>query len=1126
VATRKETVQLILDDRFTAGMAKAATAAALLNRELDALNGAGGGRRTEMTVRNIGNEVAVVSRKAREGSASIDQFSGRLSLLARTAAVLGPALAPIGTVGVAAVAGLANQFGVAAIGAGVAIAAFQGVGDALEAVNTAALEPTEENLRAARDAMAQLSPAAQDLVGQLRSMAPALRDIRDAGAANLFPGLIDGLESLEPALEGVERIAASVGQALGNIAADAGASLGSERWADFLNFIETEAPPALEQMAASVGDVAHGMSELWMAFAPLNRDFGDWVARTADSFDDWATGLAATEGFADFVTYVRETGPQVGETFGAIANALLQIGEAAAPLGGPVLQAVESIADVVAALADSNLGTPIMAAVTAMSALSLATKAWGGITTSSAAQATAAQLGYGAALRQNLALSGTFGATAQTRAASLRDQAKATDEVRGAALRGATALGGLALATTGVADGFAAANTASLAMMGTLAGPWGAAVGAAVGLMMDASNASVSFSDSAQATSLALESMIPEDIRAALSVVNDDLARQADLTAASSSGFFDLGGQLEAIKNPIDTVQAQWQRLTGATADQEERQRDLQAALEGTTGLMQTFGVAAGDGTDLSRLFAMASEDVAEAAQQEADAIEASAAAMRAKREATLSAFDAETQYRQALKAAQAQAERNEAGIRGSSDAALANRQALSSLAAAWNNQSDAVKNNGERFREARRSFIETAVAMDVPRAAARRLADSILEIPEKRNTKMTEQGMAQVRSAAEMVTRAILQIPTSRTTTHTFVTRRVGESSFGPRDGFASGGFTGRGGKYEPAGIVHRGEVVLPQEVVRRDKAHLSSRYGHLPGMSSLPGYADGGLVSSYRSMAGADSETARFARAVRESEQGLRAEMRVRTRLLEKAVEAATKEADAQKERLQFLKDERKALAADVAGRFSDSPFSGNADILRDVPGELYEAARQFAISKSGQQQATVDQGDLDAYLASLSSGERGAAMASIRAGQLQNQTRDANSLAASLGMLRAQGLPDSVIAEIARNASLDEARFYGSNAGASSQLADLFAQRDSAAQGAGGRAGGTLDNEIRAQSAASREAVAELRESKGLLRQAERRLAQIERRLEDAPERTGAAVGRAVNSAASSGQRKGRG
>lgn len=66
-------------------------------------------------------------------------------------------------------------------------------------------------------------------------------------------------------------------------------------------------------------------------------------------------------------------------------------------------------------------------------------------------------------------------------------------------------------------------------------------------------------------------------------------------------------------------------------------------------------------------------------------------------------------------------------------------------------------------------------------------------------------------------------------------------------------GGYTGPGGKYEPAGIVHRGEVVFSQEDVARIGLAplLSLRRGDLDvptvrGMSPLPGYASGGLVST----------------------------------------------------------------------------------------------------------------------------------------------------------------------------------------------------------------------------------------------------------------------------------------
>ena len=53
---------------------------------------------------------------------------------------------------------------------------------------------------------------------------------------------------------------------------------------------------------------------------------------------------------------------------------------------------------------------------------------------------------------------------------------------------------------------------------------------------------------------------------------------------------------------------------------------------------------------------------------------------------------------------------------------------------------------------------------------------------------------------------------------------------------GFADGGYTGDGGRLEPAGVVHRGEFVLPADVVKR----LGVR--NLEGLRR--GYANGGLV------------------------------------------------------------------------------------------------------------------------------------------------------------------------------------------------------------------------------------------------------------------------------------------
>ena len=59
----------------------------------------------------------------------------------------------------------------------------------------------------------------------------------------------------------------------------------------------------------------------------------------------------------------------------------------------------------------------------------------------------------------------------------------------------------------------------------------------------------------------------------------------------------------------------------------------------------------------------------------------------------------------------------------------------------------------------------------------------------------------------------------------------------------YSEGGYTGPGGKFEPAGIVHRGEFVLPQEAVRSIGL---ARLEHMRSNHSLPGYASGGLVGA----------------------------------------------------------------------------------------------------------------------------------------------------------------------------------------------------------------------------------------------------------------------------------------
>lgn len=68
-----------------------------------------------------------------------------------------------------------------------------------------------------------------------------------------------------------------------------------------------------------------------------------------------------------------------------------------------------------------------------------------------------------------------------------------------------------------------------------------------------------------------------------------------------------------------------------------------------------------------------------------------------------------------------------------------------------------------------------------------------------------------------------------------------VGSGIFGAIFGFADGGYTGDGGKYEPAGVVHKGEYVMSKKATSR----IGVRNLEALHRGALGGYADGGFVT-----------------------------------------------------------------------------------------------------------------------------------------------------------------------------------------------------------------------------------------------------------------------------------------
>lgn len=852
MTVRREKVILDLEDNLSPGMLRAAAATKVLDRSLDGL-----GSSTVIVERNVhtltddNRGLTAMARKAGIANSEFRDLSARTLILADAMAMVTPAMIPIGAAAVPLLSGLASALGMSTLAAGGAIFAFQGVGDALSALDKYQLEPTETNLHALQLKMEAISPAAREMARTLHDLGPELAALREAGQAGYFPGITRGLENLETVLPKFSMVLNAIGDASGDAFAQGTRSLASDRWTDFYDFLATEARPTLMTMAQATGDLAHAMSELWMAFEPLNKTGLDWLADGAAALDRWATGLSRTDGFQAFIDYIQSTGPQVGATLAAIGNAIVQIVEALAPLGGPALRGLELLADTIAIIADSPAGPAILALVSSLAALRMAARAFDSTMRSGPLVSTKQMIA-------DLRTVGSTGVVAWSRnTQQAAAYATATQRIRSnLAGMGKTAglVGGLAFATSGMADKMHLANTASMALMGTMAGPWGAAVGAGIGLMMDLGASQERADEAAKEFSATLDQQTGALTENSRAWVVNKLQTEGAYEAAAKLGIgaSELTDAVMGGAAALEQLAAKYQ-LVNAEAQKYGRG-------SGGRGVSPVSGNIAANSALLDTLFGVSSTvDAGKDKWNEySDAMESSSAstagntaahrantlairanidAMAAARAERLKNSNAEIAWSQALLDARQALRDNGKTLSFNTQEGLDNRRALNGMIAAWNDLGEKAQNAPGRFKAAQKAIVDQAVAFGMSRKAAEAYVKKLMEIPPKRVTRITlEDSAARARLAT---LKAMLDAVKSKTITVSV--RRQG-GPVAPGKYYDTGGYTGPGGRHEPAGIVHRGEVVIPQDLVKRDWGLLKSRYGHLPG------FADGGFAGGMR--------------------------------------------------------------------------------------------------------------------------------------------------------------------------------------------------------------------------------------------------------------------------------------
>lgn len=542
-----------------------------------------------------GNSARSSSAGFDQSGRSINQLTGRIGLAIDAVLTLGAAAVPIGAVAAQAAGGLAAMGAAAVIAGGSAVVAFQGVADAVEAVQKFQDDPTWDNARAAHEELDKMSSSARQFVMQYQRMRPVLSDLQDAAADGWFPGLTKSLRDLDDLAPKLEEILLKTGTVGGDLVAQSTESLAGPRWEEFYGFLADEVPTAMSSLFRIMGDLGHGAAQMWMAFDPGNDAFIDWVEGVASGFDQWASSADGRQDIADFLAYARESGPQVGAFFAALGDALISIVQAAAPLGGPTLAALTAVLEVVGAIAGSDMATPLLAAVAAMRLMSraqaLVTSGQGRL---NAAMATTTRSTTALTRAQAAALNGS-GLTGTALGAALvapraGDVRRQQEEQRRARLgMGAQAIG-VGLLASGAASEIGLTNTAMLTLAGSMAGPVGAALGAVAGLSMDAAAANDDLTDSLKAAGAAISS---GDFASSVTAMTDAQSKLADFKKDMDPNDWSNGLDLGFYKNTIEgwLGDSDVEEGEAAYAKLEAQMRSNQ---EAAAGLGEAFGLAMG----------------------------------------------------------------------------------------------------------------------------------------------------------------------------------------------------------------------------------------------------------------------------------------------------------------------------------------------------------------------------------------------------------------------------------------------------------------------------------------------------------------------------------------------------
>lgn len=208
--------------------------------------------------------------------------------------------------------------------------------------------------KAQSDAMAALSPAQKKAAKGIDSLKTAWNGFLDDNDPVILGAMVKGMGALEKALGPLGVFLTPVAGAFGTMFDAFGNAAASKGFNSFVTDFGVFSAGIIGDAATGTINLAKGFGSLLTAFMPLSTDMSGGLVVLTDRFAKWSAGLEGSTGFQSFVAYVRENGPLLLSTLGDVAQAVIALGIAAAPLGEKLLVAISGVSEFIVMFAGAH----------------------------------------------------------------------------------------------------------------------------------------------------------------------------------------------------------------------------------------------------------------------------------------------------------------------------------------------------------------------------------------------------------------------------------------------------------------------------------------------------------------------------------------------------------------------------------------------------------------------------------------------------------------------------------------------------------------------------------------------------------------------------------------------------